>query len=210
MTRKDIKTRIKNEVDDQTITDAVLEGWIQTADERVQTWRPPQDKDQSFDWWDYLKEEKPYATQAGISKYPLPDNFRAFIEFKMQDDTKPYSLIDYRDRENFSNHVVWILGQFFYVKEAPSASGKTITFAFVRFSDPFISDNDEPEIEPIYHEAYVSFGKSRYYNQQGDSELENQNMNEFERIMQAKWRDQTLKQMATARETAAIQKQYLI
>lgn len=210
MTRGNIKTRIKNEVDDQTITDALLEGWIQTADERVQTWRPPKDHDQAFDWWDYLKEEKPYTTQASINKLPLPDNFRAFIELKIQDDSKPYTLIDYRDREDFSNHAVWILGQFFFLKETPTISGKTITFAFVRFSDPFISDNDEPEIEPIYHEAYVSFGKARYYNQQGDSELENQNMAEFERIMQAKWRDQTLKQMATARDTAAIQKQYLI
>lgn len=210
MTRGNIKTRIKNEVDDQTITDAALEGWIQAADERVQTWRPPKDQDQTFDWWDYLKEEKPYTTQSGINKYPLPDNFRAFIEFKIQDDAKPYSLIDYRARENFSDHIVWILGQFFYVKATPSANGKAMTLAFVRMSDPFISDNDEPEIEPIYHEAYVAFGKSRYYNQQSDSELENQNMAEFERIMQAKWRDQTLKQMASARETAAIQKQYLI
>ncbi|MBI3421210.1 MAG: hypothetical protein HY006_04040 [Candidatus Sungbacteria bacterium] len=210
MTRGNIKTRIKNEVDDQTITDALLEGWIQTADERVQTWRPPKDRDQTFDWWDYLKEEKPYTTQAGINKYPLPDNFRAFIELKIQDDAKPYSLIDYRDRENFRDHAVWILGQFFFIKETPSASGKTITLAFVRFSDPFISDNDEPEIEPIYHEAYVAFGKSRYYNQQGDSELESQNMAEFERVMQAKWRDQTLKRMTEARETVAIQKQYLI
>lgn len=213
MTRKDIKTAIKDQVDDQTISDSILNEWIQAADDRVQIWRPPQDKDQSFDWWDYLKEEKNYTTQASVGKYPLPDNFRAFIgkePLKVQDDDQRYIFIDYRDQDKFSDHVIWVLGKFFYVKIAPSVNGKTMTLGFVRFSDPFATDDDEPEIEPPYHQAYVAFGKSRYYNQQGDSELENQNMAEFERIMTAKWRDQELTKMSSARETASIQKQFIV
>lgn len=213
MTRKDIKTAIKDQVDDSSITDAILNEWIQAADDRIQIWRPPQDQDQTFDWWDYLKEEKNYTTQAGVNKYPLPDNFRAFIgkePLKIQDDNQPYTLIDYRDQNQFSDHAIWMLGKFFYIKLTPSDGGKTMTLAFVRFSDPFATDDDEPEIESPYHQAHVAFGKSRYYNQQGDTELENQNLTEFERIMTAKWRDQELAKMASARETASIQKQFII
>ncbi len=213
MTRGEIKTAIKNQVDDSTISDSILNEWIQAGDDSVQTWRPPQDQDQTFDWWDYLKEEKNYATQAGIDKYPLPDNFRAFIgkePLKIQDDNESYTLIDYRDRDKYSDHVIWMLGKFFYIKIAPSVDGKTMTLGFVRFSDPFATDNDEPEIESPYHQAYVAFGKSRYYNQQGDSELEKTNMAEFERIMLGKWRDQELAKMQSAGETASIPKQFII
>jgi hypothetical protein len=213
MTRGEIKTAIKDQVDDSTINDSILNEWIQAADDRVQIWRPPQDQDQTFDWWDYLKDEKTYATQNGISKYAQPDNFRAFIgkePLSIQDDNQPYTLIDYRDRDKYSDHVIWMLGKYFYIKAAPSVDGKTMTLGFVRFSDPFATDNDEPEIEPPYHQAYVAFGKSRYYNQQGDTELENQNLAEFERIMTNKWRDQELAKMQSAGETASIQKQFII
>lgn len=213
MTRGEIKTAIKDQVDDSTINDSILNEWIQAADDRVQIWRPPQDQDQTFDWWDYLKDEKTYATQNGISKYALPDNFRAFIgkePLAIQDDDQPYTFIDYRDRDKYPDHVIWMLGKYFYIKTAPSVDGKTMTLGFVRFSDPFATDNDEPEIEPPYHQAYVAFGKSRYYNQQGDTELENQNLAEFERIMTSKWRDQELAKMQSAGETASIQKQFII
>ena len=56
----------------------------------------------------------------------------------------------------------------------------------------------------------MAFGKSRYYNQQGDTELENQNMNEFERVMLGKWRDQEMVKMAAAEETATVPKQFII
>ncbi|MDP2932823.1 MAG: hypothetical protein Q8N81_01695, partial [bacterium] len=61
-----------------------------------------------------------------------------------------------------------------------------------------------------YHQAYVAFGKSRYYNQQGDTELENQNMVEFEKIMTGKWRDQELAKVSSANETASVPKQFLV
>lgn len=210
MTRKEIKTAIKNQVDDQTIDDAVLNEWIQAVDDKVQTWRPPKDEDQTFDYWDYLKDQKNYTSQANINKYPIPDDYRAFIELKIGDDTEPYKLIDFRDREKYNDHVVWILGKYFYVKGTPSEDGKTMVFVYVRFCDPFATDQDEPEIERPYHQAYVAFGKSRYYNQQGDSELENQNMGEFERIMIGKWRDQELARMASASEQASIPKNYIV
>lgn len=213
MTRGEIKTAIKNQVDDSTISDSILNEWIQAADDRVQIWRPPQDRDQTFDWWDYLKEEKTYTTQAGVNKYPIPDNFRAFLgkePLKIQDDKEAYTLIDYQNQDRFSDYAIWMLGKFFYVKLAPSVDGKIMTLAFVRFSDPFATDSDEPEIEIPYHQAHVAFGKSRYYNQQGDTELENQNMVEFERVMTGKWRDQELAKVSSANETASVPKQFLV
>ena len=213
MTRGEIKTAIKNQVDDSTIGASILNEWIQAADYKVQTWRPPRDQDQTFDFWDYLKEEKNYTTQVGITKYPLPDNFRAFVgkePLRVEDDAEPYTLVDYQSRDKYSDHVIWMLGKFFYIKAAPSVDGKTMTLAFVRFSDPFVTDSDEPEIEPPYHQAHVAFGKSRYYNQQGDTELENQNMNEFERVMLGKWRDQEMVKTAAAEETATVPKQFII
>lgn len=210
MTRGEIKTAIKNQVDDQTVSDALLDEWIQMADEKVQTWRPPKNEDQTFDYWDYLKDQKNYTTQANINKYPIPDEYRAFIELKIGDDTEPYLLIDFRDREDHSDHVVWILGRYFYVKAAPSEDGKTMVFTHVRMTEPFVTDQDEPEIERIYHPAYVAYGKAMYYNQQGDSDLENQNMAEFERIMTNKWRDQEQARMASARESASLPKNFLV
>lgn len=210
MTRGEIKTAIKNEVDDQTIVEAVLNTWLQQADDKVQIWRPARDHDQTFDYWDYLKDTKNYSSQANINKYSLPDDYRAFIELKVNDDTEPYKLIDFRDREKYSNHVIWILGKYFYVKATPSVSGQKMEFTFVKMSEPFVTDSDEPEIERIYHPAYIAFGKAMYYNQQGDTELENQNMNEFERIMLGKWRDQELNRMAAAAEQMSIPQNYLV
>src|SRR3989344_5380763 len=165
MTRGEIKTAIKNQVDDSTIGASILNEWIQAADDKVQTWRPPRDQDQTFDFWDYLKEEKNYTTQIDITKYPLPDNFRAFVgkePLRVEDDAEPYTLVDYQSRDKYSDHVIWMLG------------------------------------------------KSRYYNQQGDTELENQNMNEFERVMLGKWRDQEMVKTAAAEETAIVPKQFII
>lgn len=210
MTRGEIKTAIKNEVDDQTIVEAVLNTWLQQADDKVQIWRPARDHDQTFDYWDYLKDTKNYSSQANINKYSLPDDYRAFIELKVNDDTEPYKLIDFRDREKYTNHVIWILGKYFYVKATPSVSGQKMEFTFVKMSEPFVTDSDEPEIERIYHPAYIAFGKAMYYNQQGDTELENQNMNEFERIMLGKWRDQELNRMAAAAEQMSIPQNYLV
>ena len=59
MNRGDIRKAIKNEVDDQTIDDALANSWVQRADEKVQSWRPLEDKNQTFDYWDYLKTEQP-------------------------------------------------------------------------------------------------------------------------------------------------------
>lgn len=210
MTRGEIKTAIKNEVDDQTIDEAVLNTWLEQADDKVQIWRPARDQDQTFDYWDYLKDSKNYSSQANINKYSLPDDYRAFIELKIGDDTEPYKLIDFRDREKYTNHVIWILGKYFYVKAVPSQSGQKMEFTFVKMSEPFVTDSDEPEIEWIYHPAYIAFGKAMYYNQQGDTELENQNMNEFERIMLGKWRDQELSRMASAAEQMSIPQNYLV
>ena len=210
MNRGEIKTAIKNQVDDSSVTDALLNEWIQAADDRIQTWRPPADQSQSFDYWDYLKDQKNYTTVADQNKYSIPDEYRAFIELKVGDDAEPYRLVDFLDREEFNDHLAWILGKFFYVKKTPSADGDTIVFTFARMSDAFVSDSDEPEIERPYHQAHVAFGKSRYYNQQGDTELENQNLNEFEKIMMNKWRDQEQARMASARESASIPKNFLV
>ena len=210
MNRGEIKTAIKNQVDDQSVTDALLNEWIQAADDRVQIWRPPADQSQSFDYWDYLKDQKNYTTVADQNKYPIPDEYRAFIELKVGDDAEPYRLVDFLDREEFNDHIVWILGKFFYVKKTPSVDGDTMVFTFALMSDAFVSDSDEPEIERPYHQAHVAFGKSRYYNQQGDTELENQNLNEFEKIMTNKWRDQEQGRMASARESASIPKNFLV
>ena len=98
MNRGAIKTAIKNEVDDQTVDDNLLNTWVQKADERVQMWRPLNDHDQSFDYWDYLKTEQPYTTSANQKKYPVPDNFRAFLELTIGTDTRPYTLIDFRGK----------------------------------------------------------------------------------------------------------------
>ncbi|OYV26798.1 MAG: hypothetical protein B7W98_02930, partial [Parcubacteria group bacterium 20-58-5] len=83
MTRGTIKTGIKNELDDQTIDDNLLNTWVQKADEKVQMWRPANDQNQSFDYWDYLKTEQPYTSVANQNKYPVPENFRAFMELKI-------------------------------------------------------------------------------------------------------------------------------
>ena len=210
MTRGDIKTAIKNEVDDQTIDTALLNTWVQRADEKVQSWRPSDDRDQTFDYWDYLKTEQPFTTVANQEKYPVPENYRAFVELRIGTDKTPYKLIDFRDRDKFDDHAVYMLGGYFYPVATPSADGYSMRFVFVRISDDFASDNDEPEVEKLYHQAYVEWGKKMYYNQQGDTELERQAENNFERIMIGKWRDQEMARMASASDTATISRSSLV
>src|SRR3989338_7170502 len=210
MTRGDIKKGIKNEVDDQTVDDTLLNTWVQRADEKVQGWRPANDQNQTFDYWDYLKTEQPYTSVANQTKYPVPENFRAFMELKIGRDTKPYTLIDFRKRSDYDNHAVYLLGGSFYPIAIPTTDGDSINLVFVRISDDFASDNDEPEVEKLYHQAYVEWGKKMYYNQQGDTELERQAENNFERIMIGKWRDQELARMASADDQASIPRSSLV
>ncbi len=210
MTRGEIKKAIKNEVDDQTLDDALLNTWVQRGDEKVQSWRPPNDKDQTFDYWDYLKTEQPYTSVANQVKYPVPESFRAFCELKIGSDTKPYTLIDFRERSSRKDHAVYLLGGYFYPIQTPTADGMAMTLVFVRMSDDFASDNDEPEVEKLYHQAYVEWGKKMYYNQQGDTELERQADDNFERIMLGKWRDQEIARMAAASDQATIPRSSLV
>ncbi len=210
MIRSDIKKGIKNEVDDQTVDDTLLNTWVQKADEKVQSWRPANDQNQTFDYWDYLKTEQPYTTVANQTKYPVPENFRAFMELKIGTDTQPYTLIDFRKRSDYDNHVVYLLGGSFYPIAIPTADGTAMNLVFVRICDDFASDNDEPEVEKLYHQAYVEWGKKMYYNQQGDTELERQAENNFERIMIGKWRDQEIARMAAASDQAEIPRSSLV
>lgn len=210
MTRGQIKTAIKNEVDDQTIDDALLNTWVQKADEKVQSWRPPNDQNQTFDYWDYLKTEQPYTSVANQPKYPVPENFRAFMELKIGTDTRPYTLIDFRKRSDYQDHAVYLLGGYFYPIAIPTNDGDSISFIFVRISDEFASDNDEPEVERLYHQAYVEWGKKMYYNLQGDTELEKQAENNFERVIIGKWRDQEIARMAAASDQAEIPRSSLV
>ncbi|MFA5125094.1 MAG: hypothetical protein WC473_04735 [Patescibacteria group bacterium] len=210
MTRGEIKTAIKNEVDDQTLDTSLLNTWIQRADEKVQSWRPPEDRDQTFDYWDYLKTEQPFTTVANQEKYPLPENYRAFIELRIGTDKTPFKLIDFRDRDKFDNHAVYMLGGYFYPVSTPTIDGNAMRFVFVRISDDFASDNDEPEVEKLYHQAYVEWGKKMYYNQQGDTELERQADNNFERVILGKWRDQESARMASASDQAEIPRSSLV
>jgi len=210
MNRGDIKKAIKNEVDDQTVDDTLLNTWVQRADEKVQSWRPSDDRNQTFDYWDYLKTEQPFTTTANQTKYPVPENFRAFFELKVGTDTQPYTLIDFRERSNQKDHAVYLLGGYFYPIATPTADGDAMNLVFVRMSDDFASDNDEPEVEKLYHQVYVEWGKKMYYNQQGDTELERQAENNFERIMVGKWRDQELARMASASDQAVIPRSSLV
>ena len=210
MNRGEIRQSIKNEVDDQTLDDTISNSWIQRADEKVQSWRPPEDRDQTFDYWDYLKTEQPYTTVANQPKYPVPENYRAFVELKIGTDKIPYTLVDYRARDRYSDHAVYTLGGSFYPITTPTADGQAMMLVFVRISDDFASDNDEPEVEKLYHQAYVEWGKKMYYNQQGDTELERQADNNFERIMIGKWRDQELARMASADDQASIPRSSLV
>ena len=210
MTRGEIKTAIKNEVDDQTLDSSLLNTWIQRADEKVQSWRPPEDRDQTFDYWDYLKTEQPFTTVANQEKYPLPENYRAFIELRIGADKTPFKLIDFRDRDKFDNHAVYMLGGYFYPVSTLTTDGNAMRFVFVRISDDFASDNDEPEVEKLYHQAHVEWGKKMYYNQQGDTELERQADNNFERVILGKWRDQELARMASASDQAEIPRSSLV
>ena len=85
-----------------------------------------------------------------------------------------------------------------------------MNLVFVRIADEFSSDNDEPEVEKLYHQAYVEWGKKMYYNQQGDTELERQADGNFERIMLGKWRDQEIVRMAAASDQAEIPRSSLV
>ncbi|MEK7114088.1 MAG: hypothetical protein AAB850_00880, partial [Patescibacteria group bacterium] len=178
--------------------------------EKVQGWRPANDQNQTFDYWDYLKTEQPYTTVANQTKYPVPENFRAFMELKIGTDTKPYTLIDFRKRSDYTSHAVYLLGGSFYPIATPAKDGDSMSLVFVRISDDFASDNDEPEVEKLYHQAYVEWGKKMYYNQQGDTELERQAENNFERIIIGKWRDQEIARMAAASDQAEIPRSSLV
>ncbi len=210
MNRGAIKTAIKNEVDDQTLDDTLLNTWVQRADEKVQSWRPADDRDQTFDYWDYLKTEQPYTSVANQTKYPVPDTFRAFVELRIGTDTKPYDLIDFRERSNRKDHAVYLLGGYFYPLAIPTADGLSMSLVYVRMSDDFASDNDEPEVEKLYHQAYVEWGKKMYYNQQGDTELERQAEVNFEKFMIGKWRDQELARMTSASDQAEIPRSSIV
>lgn len=210
MTRGAIKTAIKNEVDDQTIDDTLLNTWVQKADEKVQLWRPAENQNQTFDYWDYLKTEQPYTTVANQPKYPVPENFRAFLELKIGTDTQPYKLIDFRKRSDYSDHAAYLLGGSFYPIATPTSDGTSMNLVFVRMSDDFASDNDEPEVEKLYHQAYVEWGKKMYYNLQGDTELERQAESNFEKVMLGKWRDQEIARMAAASDQAEIPRSSLV
>jgi hypothetical protein len=210
MIRSDIKKAIKNEVDDQTIDDSLLNTWAQKADDKVQGWRPANDQNQTFDYWDYLKTEQPYTSVANQPKYPVPESFRAFLELKIGTDTQPYTLIDFRKRSDYQDHAVYLLGGYFYPIAAPATDGESMNMVFVRMSDEFASDNDEPEVERLYHQAYVEWGKKMYYNLQGDTELEKQAENNFEKVMIGKWRDQELARMAAASDQAEIPRSSLV
>lgn len=210
MNRGAIKTAIKNEVDDQTLDDTLLNTWVQRADEKVQSWRPADDRDQTFDYWDYLKTEQPYTSVANQTKYPVPDTFRAFVELRIGTDAKPYDLIDFRERSNRKTHAVYLLGGYFYPLAIPTADGLSMSLVYVRMSDDFASDNDEPEVEKLYHQAYVEWGKKMYYNQQGDTELERQAEVNFEKFMIGKWRDQELARMTSASDQAEIPRSSIV
>jgi hypothetical protein len=199
-----IKTAIKNSVDDQSIDDLVLLEWIIAADDAIQTWKPREDQAQTFDWFDFLKDIKNYITAINVSKYALPDDFRAFIELKIGTDTEPYKLIDYRDRANFTNHKVYILGKYFYVIGTPASTGQSMSLTYVRFTEEITGDTDEPEIERSYHQAYIEYGKKKYYAQQGDTELEDKAEANFEGWMNKKWRDQELARMQTASDSLGV------
>lgn len=204
MNVKKIKETIKNDVDDQSVDASVLLGWIVAGDDAIQTWKPKGDQAQTFDWFDFLKDQKSYVTVATAQKYPLPEDYRAFIELKVGTDPDPYKLIDFRDRENYSDHVVWILGKYFYIKGIPANGGDSMPLTYVRFTEEITGDADEPEIERPYHQAYVEYGKKKYYAQQGDTELENKAEANFEDWMEKKRRDQELARMQSASDKVGV------
>jgi hypothetical protein len=196
MDRETIRQRVMDGVDDQTIDEEVLNGWIQDADNTVQLWRPEEEGlKQTFDFWDYLKELKPYTMTVGQEIFTLPDNFRSFVELRIGADTTPYKVVDYSNRDKYYDHVCWIIGNKLYIKPNSVAAGTIANLLFVHISDEFASDADEPEIESNYHSAYVAYGKAMYYNQQGDTELENKNMNTFIKWMVRKKNDQEIIRM---------------
>ncbi len=192
----EIKTTIKNQVDDQSIDDNELLQWVKDADDAIQTWKPPVDKNQTFNWWDYLKDQKTY-TSNGQTKYLLPENFRAFIELDIDNDSQPYKLISFANRKKYDDHAIYILGKYFFLVNTLDA-GRSMTFTFVRFAEEISSNEDEPEIERIYHQAYVEYGKKQYYSKQGDTELEKMAEANFEGIMMKKWQDQEMINLSSA------------
>ena len=132
------------------------------------------------------------------------------MELKIGTDTRPYTLIDFRKRIDYQDHAVYLLGGYFYPIAIPTNDGDSISFIFVRISDEFASDNDDPEVERLYHQAYVEWGKKMYYNLQGDTELEKQSENNFERVVIGKWRDQEIARMAAASDQAEIPRSSLV
>lgn len=212
MTIEDIRDKIMTQVEDDSMDTDVVDGYIQDADWAIQTWRPKDEKI-TFDFWDYLSDTKAYiareSDENGVLRLVLPDNFRGFIELEVSGDEEKYEKIDFSKRNDYTDHVCYIYGKYLYVK-GDVDEGTSITLYFVHISDEFVSSQDEPEIESNYHGAYVAFGKARYYNQQGDTELENQNMEEFERIMMRKKADQEIIRMQTNDGSVGISKACLI
>lgn len=198
MNRGQIREKIVNEVQDEDIEDEIIDSFIQEADYAIQTWRPQeQGLGQTFDFWDYLRESKSYTMTAGQVKFKLPDNYRSFVEFTIEGDTTQYKLIDFSLRNNYTGHVCWILGGYLYIQTNSLDAGTIATLVFVHMSDDFIADADEPEVEAIYHGALISFGKAKYYNRDGDKQLEDQNMADFEKWMVRKKNDQEIARMQT-------------
>ena len=196
MNRATIRQAIKNGVEDQTIDDSVLNQWIQDADNAIQAWRPEEvGLKMTFDYWDYLKDVKRYCIEACQYRFRLPDNYRAFVELTIGEDKTPYRKVDYSMRNKYDGHICWILGKYLYIKENELEAGENADLIYVKTSDEFASDADEPEIESIYHTAHVCYGKARYYNQIAENTEEKRNMDEFNSWMIRKKNDQEITRM---------------
>lgn len=211
MNRATIREAIKNGVEDQTIEDSVLNQWIQDADNAIQAWRPEEvGLKMTFDYWDYLKDVKRYCTEACQYRFRLPDNYRAFVELTIGEDKTPYRKVDYSMRNKYDSHICWILGKYLYIKENELKAGENVDLIYVKTSDEFASDVDEPEIESIYHTAYVCYGKARYYNQIAENTEEKRNMDEFNSWMIRKKNDQEITRMQENPNEAGISMSTLI
>jgi len=205
MNREQIRDRIRADVQDEDVADEVLNGFIQDADNAVQTWRPQeQGLGMTFDFWDYLKDLKTYTMTVGQVKFKLPDNFRSFNKFTIAGDTTPYRRVDEALRDSYPDHICWIIGQYLYIQANSLPAGTVASLFFIHMSDEFITDVDEPEVESIYHTAHVCYGKARYYNRDGDKQLEDQNMAEFEKWMVRKKNDQEIARMQEAPNEAGL------
>jgi hypothetical protein len=196
MNRGTIRQAIMDGVEDQTIDETILNQWIQDGDNAVQTWRPEEvGAKMTFDFWDYLKELKPYTMTAGQVKFKLPDNFRSFSKFTITGDITPYRKVDEALRDSYPDHICWIIGKYLYIQANSLPAGTIANLLFIHISDEFVSDADEPEIESVYHTAHICYGKARYYNQINETSEEEKNMAEFNKWMLRKKNDQEINRM---------------